>query len=169
MPESAKRSIENIVQAAVTALGLRYGPVHAEVRGEDEDMKLIEIASRSIGGYCSKVLRFRDGLSLEDVIVRHALRMNDGRVPLEGQAAGVMMLQAPTEGIFKAVRGVEAAEAIDGIDEFILSAWKGQKLSPLPEGFLYLGFLFARANTPKRVESALRAAYEKLEFVIDTA
>ena len=38
---------------------------------------------------------------------------------------------------------------------------------PLPEGDRYLGFLFARADTPDEVESALREAHTLLEVVIE--
>lgn len=166
-PPPLQERIVEVAQRGVTALGLQHGPIHAELRGDGDAVWLIEIAARSIGGYCSKVLRFRDGLSLEDVIVRHALRMNDGRIPLEEGAAGVMMLQAPRSGRFRRVDGVDAARAVDGVDEFVLSAWEGQRLSPLPEGFLYVGFIFARAAAPEAVERALRAAFARLDFVID--
>ena len=37
----------------------------------------------------------------------------------------------------------------------------------LPEGDRYLGFLFARGDTPAEVERSLRAAHACLEIVID--
>jgi hypothetical protein len=37
---------------------------------------------------------------------------------------------------------------------------------PLPEGDRYLGFMFARTDTPAAAEAALRAAHERLEVVI---
>jgi biotin carboxylase len=167
LPAAAQQRIIATTQAGITALGLQHGPIHAELRGEGDALWLIEIAARSIGGYCSKVLRFQGGLSLEDVIVRHALRMNDGHIPLEPGATGVMMLQAPRPGRFSGVEGADSARAVPGIDEFVLSAWVGQQLSPLPEGFLYVGFIFARAGTPEAVEEALRQAHSNLNFLID--
>ena len=38
---------------------------------------------------------------------------------------------------------------------------------PLPEGDRYLGFLFARGDTPADVEAALRAAHAALEIDIE--
>ena len=43
----------------------------------------------------------------------------------------------------------------------------GQEVVPLPEGNKYLGFIFARGRTPQRVETALRDAHSRLEFVIE--
>ena len=58
---------------ACGALGLREGPVHAELRVDDERVWMLELAARSIGGLCSRSLRFGVGVSLEEVILRHAL------------------------------------------------------------------------------------------------
>ena len=50
--------------------------MHAEVRdGEPVGASLIEIAARSIGGLCARTLRFGTGMSLEEVILRSALRL----------------------------------------------------------------------------------------------
>jgi len=43
----------------------------------------------------------------------------------------------------------------------------GGWVEPLPEGDRYLGFMFARGETPDAVESALRRAHAKLEVEID--
>ena len=58
-------AIAAITADAARALGLREGPVHAELRVNDRGAWLIELAARSIGGLCSRVLRFGTGLSLE--------------------------------------------------------------------------------------------------------
>ena len=42
----------------------------------------------------------------------------------------------------------------------------GQEVVPLPEGSRYLGFIFARRETPEEVEAVLREAHGRLEFVI---
>jgi hypothetical protein len=41
-------------------------------------------------------------------------------------------------------------------------------LIPLPEGDSYLGFIFARGETPDEVEAALRTAHACLRFEIAT-
>jgi hypothetical protein len=50
----------------------------------------------------------------------------------------------------------------------IITAVPGQRLLKLPEGSSYLGFIFARAETPALVEDALRAAHGALTFDIAT-
>ncbi|HET9320301.1 MAG TPA: carboxylate--amine ligase, partial [Bryobacteraceae bacterium] len=67
------------------------------------------------------------------------------------------------------VAGVEPASAVPNIEEVIITAKEGQKLLPLPEGASYLGFIFARGESPEQVERALREAQACLDFQIATA
>ena len=140
--------------------------MHGELRVSDRGVWVIEIAARSIGGRCSQTLRFAAGLSLEEVILRHALRMDIPSLDREGRAAGVMMLPIPRAGMLEEVRGREKALTVPGIEDLEITAQLGEELVPLPEGTRYLGFLIARGETPEAVEAALRDAHRRLEFVI---
>ncbi|HKA35338.1 MAG TPA: ATP-grasp domain-containing protein [Thermoanaerobaculia bacterium] len=160
---------ERVAQVAshgALALGLRDGPVHAELRVHAGGAWLIEIAARSIGGLCSRTLRFGTGMSLEEVILRHALRMEMPEPEREKRAAGVMMIPIPGAGVLEEVRGLEEARAVAGVEDITISIHRGQRVVPLPEGSRYLGFLFSRAESPERAEEALRQAHSRLRFVI---
>lgn len=159
----------DMTREVVSALGLRHGPIHAELRGQGGQVRLVEIAARSIGGLCSKVLRFEGGRSLEDVILQHALGHVTTPPDRERRASGVMMLQAPARGRFESIDGVDDARTLEGVDEVIVSATPGRELAPLPEGFLYLGFIFASGETPLDVERTLREAYARLRIVMTPA
>jgi biotin carboxylase len=167
LPEATQDAVAREVQAAARALGLRHGPVHAELRVNDEGPWLLELNPRSIGGRCSRALRFGTGLSLEELILRHALGIEIPTLERERCAAGVMMLPIPRAGILQEVRGQPAALAVPHVEELKITAHLGQRLVPLPEGAPYLGFLFARAPSPGEVEAALRRAHGCLEFVLD--
>ena len=93
----------------------------------------------------------RSGLSLEDVVVRHAL--GAGEVPARTRAAsGVMMIPIPARvpSALRAVDGVEAARAVAGIEDVVISVRVGETLVPLPEGASYTGFVFAAATVRRR-------------------
>jgi biotin carboxylase len=169
--EPAERQVElaRVAQEAVRALGLQRGPVHIEMRANETGVWVLEAAARPIGGLCAKALRFDGGMSLEELILRHAVGMDVSRLRLSDRASGVMMIPIPTEGIYEDVSGVEAAMRVPGIEEVIITAKQGQQLVPLPEGSSYLGFLFARAASPAAVESALRGAHRRLQFRITAA
>jgi biotin carboxylase len=166
LPEAAQAKIALCVGRATAALGLAHGPIHAEVRLNDQGPWILEVAARSIGGLCSRTLRFGTGLTLEEIIVRHALGMDIPSLEREHRAAGVMMIPIPNAGRLRDVRGKKEARAVPGIEDVTILIRRGQSVVPLPEGKRYLGFIFARGETPDVVESALREAHRCLEFEI---
>jgi hypothetical protein len=129
---------------------------------------VLEVAARSIGGLCARALRFEGDRTLEELLLRHAVGEDVSDARLAGGASGVMMIPIPKGGIYQGTAGIEQASAVAGIDEVIITAKEGQKILRLPEGASYLGFIFARAGTPERVEQALREAHQCLEFDIAT-
>jgi biotin carboxylase len=153
--------------AAAAALGLREGPVHAELRVNADGPWVLEVAARSIGGLCSRSLRFGLGVSLEQLILRHALGMPIRDLAPAFAASGVMMLPIPRAGVLQAVNGQDAARAVPGIEGLEITIVAGRPVRPLPERSRYLGFLFARGETPAEVEQALRRAFGELTIVID--
>ncbi len=166
---AARQEIVATVQRAVAALGLTHGPVHAELRLNARGAWMLEAAPRPIGGLCARALRFSDGVSLEDLIVRHALGEDVSGLALEDPASGVMMIPIPRAGVYEDVAGLDRACAVEGIEDVVIAAVPGQQVEPLPEGASYLGFIFARGPAPADVEAALRSAHVQLEFKIATA
>ena len=166
LPNTMQARISSVTSAACAALGLREGPVHAELRVNDRGPWILEIAARSIGGLCSRTLTFGTGMTLEDLILRHALGWPIDSLARERRAAGVMMIPIPRAGRLGEVRGREDALRVPGIEDVAITAHAGQELVPLPEGYQYLGFIFARAATPAAVTQALRDAHARLDFLI---
>ncbi len=166
LPRAAQEEVAGATAAAARALGLVTGPVHAELRVNERGAWVIEVAARSIGGLCSRALRFGLGMSLEELILRHALGEEVAGIEREGAASGVMMIPIPRAGILREVRGVEEAQRVPGVVEVTIDVKPGETLVPLPEGARYLGFLFARGPSPADVDSALRRAHRALSFEI---
>jgi biotin carboxylase len=165
--DGLQQAIADCVNRAVRALGITDGPIHAEVRYNERGPWMIELAARPIGGRCSAVLRFGDqGISLEEIILRHALDMPIPSLQREPQAAGVMMIPIPGAGTLKEVRGMAEAKAVPLIEDVQITAHPGEQLVPFPEGSRYPGFIFARGETPAAVEAALRAAHQELCFTL---
>lgn len=165
---ATQQSIRAVTAAAAQALGLSEGPIHAELRTSGGQAWLLEIAARSIGGLCARALRFGLGVSLEQLILRHALGLPIRDLALTDAAAGVMMVPIPRAGRLRAVHGVDGARAVEGVAGVEITIAPGQDLVPLPEGNRYLGFVFARGREPGDVEAALRTAHVKLAFEIAT-
>lgn len=167
LPDQVQTAIASCASQAAHALGLRFGPVHAELRVNDAGPWMVEMAGRSIGGLCSRTLRFGlNNMALEELILRQAAGLEIDSFSRATEASGVMMIPIPMAGILKAVAGVEPASQVPGIESVEITAKLNQPLTPLPEGDSYLGFIFARGETPAEVETALRQAHQQLDFTI---
>jgi biotin carboxylase len=166
LPSETQAAVADEVRHAVAALGLREGPVHAELRVNERGAWILELAGRSIGGLCSSILRFGTDVCLEELILRHAAGLPLPSLEREQRAAGVMMLPIDKAGILRGYSGVEDACALPGIDGVEITAKKHYPVVPLPEGQSYLGFIFAHGQTSEEVEAALRAAHSRLHFDI---
>jgi biotin carboxylase len=168
-PSRLQKALQERIHAEVARAcrlaGLATGPIHAEVRLNDQGIWLLEVAARSIGGLCGRVLTHSLGMSLEELILRQAIGE-----PLStagaGGAAGVMMIPIPRRGIYHGVEGIADAQSIPGITGVTVTAEPGQIIAPPPDGASYLGFIFARAANPAEAEAALRIANGRLRFDI---
>jgi hypothetical protein len=108
-----------------------------------------------------------DWISLEELLLRHALAEPVEGFARETQAAAVMMIPIPRRGVLKGVGGLDEAAAIDGVEEVTITAKIDQLLQPLPEGASYLGFIFARRASSDEAIAAVREAHARLSFDIE--
>lgn len=169
LPRSTLAAATSLAERATQALGLRHGPIHAELRIDERTGEarpvMLELAARSIGGLCSRSLRFLGGTSLEMMILLNALGIPVDAAPPPG-AAGVLMLPVERGGVLQGVEGQAEAKAVAGITGLSITIPSGHAVQPLPWGDRYLGFIFAEGGDAAEVEAALRAARSRLRPVI---
>lgn len=169
LPRPTLDAATSLAERAARVLGLRHGPIHAELRideraGEPRPV-MLELAARSIGGLCSRSLRFLDGISLEMLILLNALGAPVASAPPSG-ASGVLMLPVERGGVLQAIEGQAEARAVAGITGLSITIPIGQAVRPLPWGDRYLGFIFAEGGDTAVVEAALRLARGRLRPII---
>lgn len=166
---SQQEALRDCAQKAVAALGLNTGPIHAEFRIDEDVPWILEVAPRPIGGLCSHSLLFGSAkMSLEELLIRHALELGGSDVEREKTASGVMMIPVPRSGIFERVEGIAEAEKVSCVYEIQITARVRDYIAAWPEGSSYLGFIFAKSDSPEVVEAALREAHGKLRFTFST-
>ncbi len=169
LPNPVLSAALGAAQRAAGALGLRYGPIHAELRidtrGGEARPTMLELAARSIGGLCSRALRFLDGMSLEEMVLANSLGWRVDPHPQE-RTAGVLMLPVERAGVLRAVDGRTEAATLPGVTGLSITVPVGERVRPLPEGDRYLGFIFAEGDTHEDVEQALHAARLRLRVII---
>jgi biotin carboxylase len=159
--------LSGAVSDACAALGLWHGPIHAECRIGPEGIFVLEVAARPIGGLCSRAVRFEGGMTLEEVLLRHAIGQDISTCTQDKTASAVMMIPIPRRGLFKHVDGEARAREVAGVYDVTITAKRDQLLETLPEAGSYLGFIFARWEKPVDAELAVREAHKRLVFTID--
>jgi hypothetical protein len=169
LAEIEQELIKKSFMEAARALGLTHGPVHGEFRLNDRGVWPIEVAARPIGGLCARALRFQlenenEPIGLEELLLRHALDLPGWDAPREAAASGVLMIPVPQSGILEKVEGAEEARRVPGVTELEITARWRDYIAAWPDGSSYLGFLFARSETPVEAENALREGHSKLNF-----
>lgn len=163
--EDVQGAVHQLVARAAGALGIDNGPIHAEIRVGEQPV-LLELAARSIGGLCGRVLQFGAGISLAEVVIAHALGVPLSHARAGPRSGGVYMLPVAEAGVLGTIEGVELARVVPGIRDIVITARPGDVLVPLPEGRSYLGFVFADGDSPALVEEALRRAHRELRFTV---
>ena len=163
--EEIQQEIKQTVLDACQAYGLKEGPVHAECRINEKGIWILEVAARTIGGLCGRLLNLGTGYSLEQLVLLHAMGKRVEIKTIES-ASGVLMIPVPQAGILKRVEGLLEAQRIPYISEVGIEVREGYELIPLPEGSSYLGFIFADAPTVAKAEQALRDAHACLNIVV---
>jgi biotin carboxylase len=170
LPAPSLAAARSVAERAAQALGLRQGPIHAELRidnrGGDPTPVMLELAARSIGGLCSRSLRFPGDISLEMMILLNSFGHDVRPLLRPAGAAGVLMLPVERVGILKEVNGREDALAVPGITGLWITIPLGETVRPLPWGDRYLGFIFAEGAEVAQVQDALRAARQRLRITI---
>jgi biotin carboxylase len=170
LPSPMQSAILEVAEHAARAIGLSRGPLHVELRVDGPRVAVVEIAGRSMGGLCSRVLDRVTG-PLEDIILSQAAGLElpvNKTMSADGKAlklaAGVMMMPIPRSGVLRRVTGMQAAQAVPGVEGVTVTLNPGESIRTLPEGASYLGFIFALGATPDEVEQSLRASFAELKF-----
>jgi biotin carboxylase len=163
--ESLQQAVHETVAAACHAYGLQQGPIHAELRIDAQgQVWVMEVAARTIGGECARLVELATGQRLETLVLAQALGQEVPRKMFSG-GAGVLMIPIPRAGILRRVEGTLDAQAVKGIEELVISVREGHELVPVPDGSSYLGFIYAVAEDAQKAEQALREAHAKLNIV----
>jgi biotin carboxylase len=163
--ESLQEAVHETVAASCRAYGLQQGPVHAELRVDTGGrVWVMEVAARTIGGECARLVELATGQRLETLVIAQALSLPIPRKPFSG-GAGVLMIPIPKAGILRRVEGTLAAQTVKGIEELVISVREGHELVPVPDGASYLGFIYAVTEDAAQAEQALREAQAKLKIV----
>ena len=167
LSSEAEKRVVSIVDKACKKIGLEDGPVHVEFKINENQIFIIEINPRMIGGLCSRCLSF--GLfkvSLEEIIL-HAFMNNELKnIELLNNYVGVLMIPTPKSGKFISINK-EELENIPNISNVEISVSEGSDLLEPPYGDKYLGFAFSQGIDKKTVNESLLTAMNLANPIIE--
>ncbi len=156
------------IEKACQKLGLTNGPIHAEFKIANDEVFLIEINPRMIGGLCSRCLSF--GLfkqSLEELILLSFSTGNFKQIELLSNYVGVLMLPVPKSGKFRSINHEEIIN-IENVSSVDITVSKNSSINMPPNGERYLGFVFSQGENKLVVMQALKKALKIAEPIIDS-
>lgn len=165
LANATQQKILRRVQQACQAYGLTTGPIHAELRIDNKDTWILEVACRTIGGDCARSLDQGDKFNLEELVISLAINKPVQHTAPQ-QARGVMMLPIKQSGVLRRVEGIPAARKVPHIKKVDIVIREGNELRALPEGNQYLGYIFATAKTSQDVIDALHQSFAQLRFIV---
>jgi len=165
LDDTTQAMIKQRVAEACAAYGLSTGPVHAELRIDDREAWILEVAARTIGGDCARTLDSGNDFNLEELVISLAIGKPVHSKPPE-EARGVMMIPVGEGGILRRVEGITAARKVACVEKVDIIIREGNELIPLPEGNQYPGYIFARGGSTDEVIHTLREACSRLDFVV---
>jgi biotin carboxylase len=166
LPASEAAAVISEVAKGAAALGLRMGPIHAELRLTPKGPVLLEIGARAIGGVCGRLHSYGLGLDYLATALRSSLGEPIALPQTHQTPSGVMMIPVPQRGRLEAIEGIERARQIEGIRDVIIISRPGDILVGLPETGSYVGFILAVGESQASVVERLNACHRALKFTV---
>jgi biotin carboxylase len=157
----------SMVADGVQAIGLRHGPIHAELRLTASGPRILEIAARPIGGLCGRAHTRCLGSDYYEMMIANAFGEKLSVAAPERTPTGIMMLPVPKAGRFIGVHGLEDARRTQGIVDIVIMAQPGRIVQTFPEQGWYLGFIMAEGDSTLEVERSLNRAYALLDLQLE--
>jgi cysteine synthase A len=153
----AEQELTAAVGEVLGAVGVRWGPVHTEMKLTAGGPVLIEVNCRLAGGMVPELIRLVDGLDLLDEQIRCAVGERPRLAKSRSGCAGVQFLTAAESGILHGLRGVEAARVLPGVTELSVNAVPGVKVRPPRSAYDRLGFAVVRASGHEELRQRMSA------------
>ena len=149
-----------VARAAVEALGIHDGPSYTQLRIGPEGAQVIEVAARLGGGHDAELVHAALGVDLNGLALQAALGEPISSADLQAspQVGGaVVRFLVPPEGVLRDVAGVEAASAVEGVQEVRVYREPGHAFGPFLRGADRAGAVLAVGDSR---EEALERADE---------
>ncbi|MFE7275905.1 pyridoxal-phosphate dependent enzyme [Streptomyces sp. NPDC057623] len=162
LDEAESREIEQVVRAAITAMGLRHGACHTELRLTAAGPTVIEINARLAGGMIPELIRLAGGPDLLTQQLRAAAGM---AVELPRGAltpTGVAFITSSEEGRLASLDGVESARLPAGVADVRIARRPGDPVRPATDAYDRIGYVIATGDSVSQLDRSLDSALARI-------
>ncbi|KMS76227.1 pyridoxal-5'-phosphate-dependent protein [Streptomyces viridochromogenes] len=162
LEEAEYREIEQVVRAAIKAIGLRHGACHTELRLTAAGPTIIEINARLAGGMIPELIRLAGGPDLLTQQLRAAAGM---AVELPRGAltpTGVAFITSSAEGRLASLDGVESARLSAGVAEVRIARRPGDPVRPATDAYDRIGYVIASGDSVAQLDQSLDSALGRI-------
>ncbi|GFM97697.1 ATP-grasp domain-containing protein [Streptomyces fulvorobeus] len=167
LSDESREELYSVVRKTLEAIGYRHGPCHTEARHTESGWRIIEANPRTPSSCMTMLVTDVTGRSP----ILDAWLLTIGATPAiepvtHSGGAAVRMIYPAKRGTLKRVDGVEAAEAVPGV-QVLLHVEKGDALLQRMDNSSCVGFTYC--NGPDRLEAQALAdkAASYLDFVVE--
>lgn len=170
LPQSVQDDVRAVTAEAGRALGVQNGNIKGDIVVHEGKAHVIELAARLSGGwFCTREIPLNTGVDFVGAVIRQALGecVDPADLAPKFQRPVVQRYAFPPPGRVTAVRGADAAAAMPGVIELIVSARPGDVIPPAISTGARAAMVLAGGATVDAAKAAAEAALAKL--VIETA
>jgi biotin carboxylase len=158
---STQAAVKAVAESAGRALGVTTGNIKGDLVVSDGKPYVIELAARASGGYfCTREIPLNTGVDFIGAVIRIALgeSLNPSDLSPKRQTPVVQRYAFPKPGRVSKITGLEAARAIPGIEELIVTVQTGDMIpEPTHSGCTAAMVLATGANVAEAKKSAAAA------------
>jgi len=165
---SDRDALVSTVTSALAAAGIRTGATHTEVRLTAAGPAVVEINPRPAGGMIHEAIRLATGVDLLSLQLGAAVGREPDLAASSAGTAGIQFLTADRPGVLETIDGVDAARAVPGVEQVVVTARPGQPVRPPRNAYDRLGYLIAHTDSATETAAALDAAAAHCRVVLAT-
>ena len=158
LDETTAREIEQVVTAALAAVGLRHGGCHTELRLTAAGPTVIEINARLAGGMIPELIRLSGGPDLLEQQLRAAANMPMSLDDHPVATAGIAFITSPVDGEVATVDGIAEALSHEGVAEVHTNCRPGDRVRQAVDAYDRLGHVIVTGGSVEQVDRTLDQA-----------
>ncbi|MDP9067823.1 MAG: ATP-grasp domain-containing protein [Actinomycetota bacterium] len=168
LPPDKLSVLEQVVTAAVRAVGVTWGPVHVELSYEPDGPRVIELGARCGGGGTpDPIVPFVTGVEMLQEVIRMSLGERPGSLTPERQWGCVYHFLTPAPGILHRVEGLDRVREWRGILDCDVSILPGQEIRPVRIGADRAGFVIAGDEKREVAIGLAEKAEQTIKFHVE--